>query len=233
MGFFGGGGGATVANMVGATTSTAGTAGLVPAPAAGKNTRALFSDGTFGEIPMVPAYKNTTASYAILPLAAGGQGRSGTIKVRRFCLVFVPADGNIDTLAFGIRTSPTSNLNVHVAMWECSESGQPSTYLIGGTTTILTTQSFAKVSISVTSTAVKRGWYFMSITPAATFTTQTFEGVAVPGGVWERMFIGSNGNVDNAQTVFSYTCNTSYDQTTHETFGFATSAWHPLGFEYV
>ena len=56
MGFFGGGG-ATVSNMVGATSSTAGTAGLVPAPAAGKQNSVLMGDATFlnlDDIKMLP-----------------------------------------------------------------------------------------------------------------------------------------------------------------------------------
>lgn len=55
MGFFGGG--ASVANMVGATSSVAGTAGLVPAPAAGKQNSVLMGDATFlnlDDIQMLP-----------------------------------------------------------------------------------------------------------------------------------------------------------------------------------
>jgi hypothetical protein len=51
MGFFGGGGGAAPANMGGATSSAAGTAGLVPAPAAGDNDKFLAGDATFGIAP--------------------------------------------------------------------------------------------------------------------------------------------------------------------------------------
>ena len=46
MGFFGGGG-ASASNMVGATSSAAGTAGLVPAPAAGDENRQLLGSATF------------------------------------------------------------------------------------------------------------------------------------------------------------------------------------------
>ena len=46
MPFFGGGG-ASASNMVGATSSAAGTAGLVPAPAAGDQDKQLRGDGTF------------------------------------------------------------------------------------------------------------------------------------------------------------------------------------------
>jgi len=56
MGFFGGGGSAA-SNMVGATSSAAGTAGLVPAPAAGKQNSVLMGDATFlnlDDIKMLP-----------------------------------------------------------------------------------------------------------------------------------------------------------------------------------
>jgi hypothetical protein len=43
----------SMANMVGATSSVAGTAGLVPAPAAGDNDRFLAGDATFGIAPRI------------------------------------------------------------------------------------------------------------------------------------------------------------------------------------
>ena len=46
MGFFGGGG-ASVANLVGATSSAGGAAGLCPAPSAGDQDKQLRGDGTF------------------------------------------------------------------------------------------------------------------------------------------------------------------------------------------
>lgn len=55
MGFFGGG--SAPANMVGATSSVAGTAGLVPAPAAGNQNSVLMGDATFlnlDDIQMLP-----------------------------------------------------------------------------------------------------------------------------------------------------------------------------------
>ena len=60
MGFFGGGG-ASASNMVGATSSTAGTAGLVPAPAAGEQNSVLMGDATFlnlDDIQMLPDQVN-------------------------------------------------------------------------------------------------------------------------------------------------------------------------------
>jgi hypothetical protein len=66
MGFFGGGGGAA-SNMVGATSSVAGTAGLVPAPAAGDEEKYLFGDATFkgylSAYAATPFVKSTSRYY--------------------------------------------------------------------------------------------------------------------------------------------------------------------------
>jgi len=63
MGFFGGGG-ASASNMVGATSSVAGTAGLVPAPAAGDQDGILFGDATFKKYLLAPSSKPFTQSTA-------------------------------------------------------------------------------------------------------------------------------------------------------------------------
>lgn len=41
-------------NMVGATATASGTAGLVPAPASGKQNNFLRGDGTWSEVPTYP-----------------------------------------------------------------------------------------------------------------------------------------------------------------------------------
>lgn len=51
----------TYGNMIGATTSAAGKAGLVPAPAAGASTRYLRSDGTW-QVPPDTTYNDATTS---------------------------------------------------------------------------------------------------------------------------------------------------------------------------
>lgn len=52
--------------MTGATTSTAGTEGLVPAPAAGSQDKFLRADGTWSDLPpsgsVCTIYRYTTAS---------------------------------------------------------------------------------------------------------------------------------------------------------------------------
>lgn len=236
MGFFGGGGGGTTpVNMVGASTGTAGTAGYVPAPAAGKNTRALFSDATFQEMPWLPQYKNTGSLYKIYSLNQGSaQGQAGTAKLRIFDLIFAPSDGNVDTLCFRTHTGTISAaINVHVALWEVAEDGTPSTYVIGGNASSGTSAS-TDVSISVTSTPIKRGFYYISGTQDAAITgggTIRFNSAA---GFPQLNYIGKNdmGSGGARGTTFRYTA-TTYNQTTHETLTLSNDFTFSLGFEYV
>lgn len=220
--------------MTGASTSSAGTAGLVPAPAAGKNTRVLLSDASFQEIPWLPQYKNTGTSYKIYSLAQGSaQGQVGTAKLRIFDLIFAPSDGNVDTLCFRTHTGTiTSACNVHVALWEVAEDGTPSTYVIGGNQSSGTAAS-TDISISVTSTPIKRGFYYISGTQDAAIgggTIRFNSGVGFP----ENNYIGANtmGQGGVRGNNFGYTA-TTYNQTTHETFSLAVRFTFSLGFEYV
>ena len=125
MGFFGGGGGTTPVNMVGANTTTAGTAGYVPAPAAGKNTRYLSADASFGELPLLPQYKNTTASRYVGSTVESyiNNAAAPTIKVRYFHLIYVPTDGQVDVLGFRTSSAPSPAFNVHLALWNVNEDG--------------------------------------------------------------------------------------------------------------
>lgn len=236
MGFFGGGGGTTPINMVGASTGTAGTAGYVPAPAAGKNTRYLSSDASFGELPLLPQYKNTAANYRILTLASNSnvQGLAGNARTRVFSLIYAPSDGSIDTFGFRMHTGTISAaINFHVALWEVAEDGTPSTYVIGGNASSGTTAS-VDVTFSVTATPIKRGYYYISGTPDASVTgggqLYTYSSWGYP----EVNYIGRLSSVvGNARGyVFRYVA-TTYNQTTHETMTLSNDFQYALGFEYV
>jgi hypothetical protein len=240
MGFFGGGGGTTPVNMVGASTGTAGTAGYVPAPAAGKNTRYLSSDASFGELPLLPQYKNTAANNWIsiyTPSQGTGSGAL-TTKVRGFYLLYVPSDGNIDTLGFRVAVAPTvTAFNLHVAIWEMNEDGTVGSYVIGGNGSSGLANNTI-ISISIASTAVKRGFYWISGTSDISTSPATIQmGSSTTGGIYYS-FIGSTA-ISQVGGLFipNYTA-TTYNQTTHETFLYSTaSGWGnqtpALGFQYV
>lgn len=241
MGFFGGGGGGTTpVNMVGASSGTAGTAGYVPAPAAGKNTRYLSSDASFGEAPMLPQYKNTAANNWIsiyTPAQASGSG-SLNARVRGFFLLYVPSDGNIDTLGFRVSTAPTvTAYNLHVAIWEVNEDGTVGSYVIGGNGSSGLSNN-TTVSISIASTPVKRGFYWISGTSDIATSPATLQmGASSTAGIYYS-FMGSTA-ISQSGGLFipNYTA-TTYNQTTHETFFYSTAGgWGnqtpALAFQYV
>ena len=220
--------------FVGATTTADGASGLVPAPSAGKNTRALFSNSSFLEVPMLPQYKNTAnnaiCTYGYSIGATGiNIGISLNAKVRNFGLIYSPSSGNIDTLLFRVQTGPAVAVNVHVALWEVSESGEPSTYVIGGTASSGTTSN-TDVSFSITPTNINRGFYYISQTPDANITSlASFNGIGP--NAYLRSFIGTTGLGNTQPLNFGYTA-TTYNQTTHETFTLSATSQAICGFYY-
>lgn len=229
MGGFFGGGGTVYSNFTGASTSVAGASGLVPAPAAGKNTRYLSSDASFGELPLLPQYK--AANDRIIGvwkpyLSSGNHGTAN--RLRQFNLLYVPSDGNIDTLKFGTAGSVASACNIHIAIWEVAETGEPSTYVIGGTANTGTTGN-TLIGIAIASTALKRGFYYISCTADATVSANL---VGHGSLFYTNNYIGSSVGLNNWSN-FQYTA-TTYNQTTHETFVFGNSlTTAALGFEYA
>jgi hypothetical protein len=217
-------------SLVGASTSVTGLSGLVPAPAAGKNTRYLASDANFGEVPLLPQYKaaNDRIIGAWKPyLSSGNHGTS--IRFRQFNLIYVPADGNIDTLRFSTAGSVASACNIHIAIWEVAESGEPSTYVIGGTASTGTTGN-TSIGISIASTALKRGFYYISCTADATVSANL---VGHGSLFYTCNYIGSSSAGINNSSNFQYSA-TTYNQTTHETFTFGNAqTTAAVGFEYA
>jgi len=225
--------------MVGASTGTAGTAGYVPAPAAGKNTRYLASDANFGELPLLPQYKNTTAARYICNVMDGYTANAGapTIKIRLFHLMYVPADGQVDVLAFRTSTAPSSAFNVHLALWQVNEDGTVGSYVIGGTGSSGTAGNVT-INISVTATNIVRGYYWMSFTPDSTPTGNVIEVSSVNAQLFCSRFLGSTTAQPTQFHIWNYTCATSYDQTTHETFNLSSPSGlqnraPAMGFQYV
>jgi hypothetical protein len=220
--------------FVGATTSNAGASGLVPAPEAGSSSRFLNSNSTFSEPLGLPKYKNTTDPIGSI-ISAGFTGSfsvgSPTIKVRTFTLIQIPSDGNIDELIFRTSAAPSPAYNVHIGLWQVSESGEPSSLIVGATGSTGTASS-TDVILSISQTAVKTGIYFMSLTPDATGTANSYRVVAASGSVsYRRVFGGAT--LETLGNTFSYTCLTSYSQSNHETFGLSSIAVPLLGFRYA
>ena len=65
----------TISTMAGASSSTAGSAGLVPAPAAGDEAKALLGNGTWGTVStsdMVGATSSAAGTHGLVPAPAAG-----------------------------------------------------------------------------------------------------------------------------------------------------------------
>ena len=216
-----------------ATTALAGGVGFVPAPTAGKSSRALFTNSSFAELPLFPLIKNTDANAYISSYNAydSGAGATETIRVRTFALLYVPADGEVDTLGFATSTAPSPAFNAHIAIWNCSETGYPDTLVVGGIVPSGTT-GFAAVKVSVTPTAITRGFYYISFTADATTSTNAVRARAAQSNAFMCSFLGSNLPGQSGYTI-AYTA-TTYDQTTHNAFVNLSARSVPYtAFQYV
>ena len=230
MPFFGGGG-ASASNMVGATSSVAGTAGLVPAPAAGKNTRVLSSNATFGEPAILPQFKPANNIWVQSIARAATNNGNINARVRTFAPIYVPSDGNIDTLGFGTGTGTISvAFNVHLAIWEANEDGKVGNYIQGATVSSGVSSS-TDVSASITSTLIKRGYYYISFTADANVPSN---GLRITTSTGLIQYLGTNSlQASTSGARLGYTA-TTYDQTTHETFTTDYgNGWVQVGFQYA
>jgi hypothetical protein len=191
----------------------------------------------FNEIPLLPKYKNTTAARYITPwIGSYTAGTSTpTLNLRYFHLTYVPTDGQIDVLGYRIG-SVTPAYNVNIAIWNCLDDGTVGTYIIGGNGST-GTGGPTNIVISVTATNITRGWYWMSFT-AGTGVNGTIQTTQTSGLSFVASFLGSTSTLPNQQVIWNYTCATSYDQTTHETFSLSSptglQANPPnMGFQWV
>jgi len=216
-----------------ATTALAGGVGFVPAPTAGKSSRALFTNSSFAELPLFPLIKNTAAGAFISAYNPfdNGAGATETIRVRTFALLYVPADGEVDTLGFATSTAPSPAFNAHVAIWNCSETGFPDTLVVDGIVPSGTT-GFAAPTVSVTPTAVTRGFYYISFTADATTSTNAVRNRAQQSNAFMCSFLGSSLPGQSGFTI-AYTA-TTYNQTTHNAFTTLSARSVPYtAFQYV
>jgi hypothetical protein len=227
MAFFGG---ASVANLVGATSSVAGTAGLVPAPSAGNSTRVLLSNANFRDSPLVPPYK-ITSSVFLSPVRFFAQGLSNVAqaaKVRYFGIGSLPVDGEINTIAYRVGGAPASSINVHVAIWKVASDGLPGDY-VGGAIIASGTTANTDISASLSPTlSVNSGLYYFSVTPESLLNSFSGQSTRVA----ESMYLGCFGSMGGAGRIPQYTA-TTYDQTTHNAFTFTTDTVPQVGVRYA
>ena len=157
-GFFGG---SSVANMVGATSSATGTAGYVPAPAAGDDSKILFGSATFKE-PSFPEIGLVSGTY-IGTLDFAGVTGSGGFNLNRlhYSIIWVPKTTTFDRIGIYTSTSHATNpTTIRLGIYNINKTdGTPSTVALdAGTLNISGASAFYE--ITGLSTQLNRGFYY-------------------------------------------------------------------------
>ena len=169
MPFFGGGGGAAASNMVGATSSVAGTAGLVPAPAAGGQDKALMGNATFksitGTMVPIPATRRTNGIcfYGSSNNAGSRTAQSsGVTTYNIWSPLYVRETKAYTTASVYVGTaSATAGAVGKVAIYTIDSGAAPNSL-------VLVTGTFAADSTGLkqptfSSTVVSEGWYYATV----------------------------------------------------------------------
>ena len=148
MGFFGGGG-AAPANMVGATSSVAGTAGLVPAPAANRQGHVLYGDATFKQ-PFFSAGGSYGSDYIGWPFVQGSTAFNwSALNVNGNLLMkgkmFYSA-GVFNRLALYV-SSGSAGKNAKVGIYDIDTNGYETSLVSSGTISLASTGA-SEVAVS-------------------------------------------------------------------------------------
>ena len=174
MGFFGGGGGAAPADMVGATSSTAGTAGLVPAPAAGDQGDILFGDATF-KASVFPAGGQYGTDYVGWPIISGnGAFNWSQLNVSANLLIkgkMFYSGGTFNRIACYVNTG-SAGKNIKAGIYEINTNGYEGSLVTSGTISLAST-GFAEVAVSDFSLETKAyicGWIIDSSGATLTYS---------------------------------------------------------------
>ena len=227
MGFFSGGGGARVANMVGATDSVAGTAGLVPAPAAGDQRRLLTGAGTFiatadQALPTTPIRRTNGIAFASGTAAAGGRL---TLTGYVLCpYIYVFSTKAYTTFSIYVSGAGTASSLGKLAIYNIGSDGAPSSLVCSSGT--FATDSTGLKQPTMSSTVVNCGWYFCLV------ATNSAGNVAFYGDAmyWPRGFLsgqvsgGAPVGLDYSQKAYANLWPDPWDGTGN-TFA---NAYHPV-----
>jgi len=175
MGFFGGGGGAA-SNMVGATDSVAGTAGLVPAPAAGEHGKVLNGDATF-QSPRYPTKANTVlTNRAISPIGRAQVISSGNYIQYTgrmyFVPIYIPSTLTSWSIVLGVAVV-TANATVGVYNYG-ADTGLPKTRIAKSASFSINNASGTTTFTTAFTDTLQRGIYFLAVSYSTTASVQGF-----------------------------------------------------------
>ena len=140
---------------------------------------------------------------------------------RRFCLIYIPNDLDIDALWYRTSSAPAVSLDGNVALWQIGTDGLPSDYIIGANQSSGTSANTVR-SAGITSTPLNRGFYYISYTSNGALGSNTINGIPNTSSSYMMTMLGI---VSASQTTVipSYTA-TTFDQTTHGTFALTEGA---------
>jgi hypothetical protein len=157
MAFFGGGG-ASASNMVGATSSSAGTAGLVPQPAAGREGSCLMGDASF-DFATFPSGKSYGSNFCGFQSMGETFQSFQSLNVNGGLLLrgglFYPA-GTYNRIACYVGTG-SAGKNMKLGIYDTTENGQPSSLIASGTVSLAST---GVAEATVSSFTLKSKFYF-------------------------------------------------------------------------
>jgi hypothetical protein len=176
MGFFGGGGSAA-SNMVGATSSVAGTAGLVPAPAAGQEHLMLKGNGSFGWI--YPPSTDLAASEYHGPNAASNLTgiTSTSLSASKLYLTVLIISGSKTFNRIGFRFGSVAGCDARIGLYECDTTNfRPSSLVVASTALNGSTNTNIEYTISP-SISLKNKVYFGALIPSIN-TSMNASGIA-------------------------------------------------------
>ena len=165
MGLFGGGGGASASNMVGATASVAGSAGLCPAPAAGDQGRLLRGDGTFvatTDQAFPTSFTRRSGYIAFVGCSSSGQGARDTQTGYVLCpYIYIPQTKSYTTYSIYVSGAGAANSLGKLAIYTIGAGGIPSNLICESGT--LPTSSTGLMQPTMNSIVISCGWYFCLI----------------------------------------------------------------------
>jgi hypothetical protein len=163
MPFFGGGG-AAPANMVGATSSAAGTAGLVPAPAAGSQRKFLRGDATFQSISSNLAQITATRrsnGISFIGADATYNTRTTNSGFVLFAPLYIRETKTYTTFSVYVSSLGSASSVGKIAIYSISSSAAPDSLICESGT--FATDSVGLKQPTMSSILVNDGWYYVAV----------------------------------------------------------------------
>jgi len=152
--------------MGAASSSAAGTAGLVPAPAVGDQIKFLDGSASFRYLlPVLDPITFSNSNYNTLAFKTSGSYSSGSLLSTRlyFCPILVQKDTTYNRL--GMRYGSIAGCKCRIGLYNCSvTSFSPTTLVVDGGEVGNATNTNYESTINV---SLKKGFYFGCLIPAA------------------------------------------------------------------